>query len=140
MKKQYIVTMQKVVHTYSDVTVIAENEEDALEAAWDKAENDHTIAWDDGEEIAIDTVEIQSSKKLTEADEVYYWYSATDCDGMHVEHAVKFSCQMEADEAIEDEAYNAEGAYYFEALSKKQYTDAKGQSIRHDRAAEAMGY
>jgi len=70
----------------------------------------------------------------------YYWKSETDCDHMHVEHAVRYPNGWTADKGINDAWDNREGSLHFEKITREEYYKYKHYSIQEDRAAEDAGY
>ncbi|WP_373078647.1 hypothetical protein [Zhongshania sp.] len=71
---------------------------------------------------------------------VYFWFSSTDCDLMHVEYAVKYRNGREAMRCISDAYESAEGATYFSRLTRKEYLRCERDMVRDDIAARMMNY
>ena len=71
---------------------------------------------------------------------VYFWYSSTDCDHMHVEHAVSFSSGREYLKQEESDSEWADGPFCYSPITKEQYEECKNESVRDDIAARMAGY
>ncbi len=71
---------------------------------------------------------------------VYFWYSSTDCDHMHVEHAVSFKNGRKYLKQYESDCHWADGPFRYTQITKAQYEECKNEHIRDDIAARMAGY
>lgn len=90
--------------------------------------------------IKATTTFIRRLKRFFSPFPLYFWFSSTDCDQMHVEYAVRYPNGWTATRCMYDAIDNAEGPLGFQQLTKKEYLQCMKESVRDDIAARNAGY